>query len=56
MQSAVSAPKSAAFVQRVYRKEAGAFIMYAILETGGKQYRVQQGDVLYVEKLPHEEL
>jgi large subunit ribosomal protein L21 len=25
--------------------------MYAIIETGGKQYRVQQGDVLRVEKL-----
>lgn len=29
--------------------------MYAIIETGGKQYRVQQGDVLYIEKLPVEE-
>ena len=25
--------------------------MYAIIETGGKQYKVAQGDVLYVEKL-----
>ncbi|MCX7614351.1 MAG: 50S ribosomal protein L21 [Clostridiales bacterium] len=25
--------------------------MYAILETGGKQYRVQEGDTIYVEKL-----
>ncbi len=25
--------------------------MYAIIETGGKQYKVQEGDVLYVEKL-----
>jgi len=25
--------------------------VYAIIETGGKQYRVQQGDVIYVEKL-----
>lgn len=25
--------------------------MYAIIETGGKQYRVQQGDTIYVEKL-----
>lgn len=25
--------------------------MYAVLVTGGKQYRVQEGDVLYVEKL-----
>ena len=28
--------------------------MYAILETGGKQYRVEQGDTIYVEKLPYE--
>lgn len=26
--------------------------MYAIIETGGKQYRVSEGDVLYIEKLP----
>lgn len=25
--------------------------MYAVLVTGGKQYRVQEGDVLFVEKL-----
>ncbi len=25
--------------------------MYAIIETGGKQYRVQAGDVLFIEKL-----
>lgn len=25
--------------------------MYAIIETGGKQYRVQEGDVLFIEKL-----
>ena len=25
--------------------------MYAIIETGGKQYRVEQGDVLFIEKL-----
>jgi large subunit ribosomal protein L21 len=25
--------------------------MYAVLATGGKQYRVQEGDVIYVEKL-----
>lgn len=28
--------------------------MYAIIETGGKQYRVREGDNLYVEKLPAE--
>ncbi len=26
--------------------------MYAVIKTGGKQYRVQQGDQLRVEKLP----
>ena len=25
--------------------------MYAIIETGGKQYKVQSGDILFVEKL-----
>jgi large subunit ribosomal protein L21 len=25
--------------------------MYAIIETGGKQYKVQAGDVLFIEKL-----
>lgn len=28
---------------------------YAVFKTGGKQYRVQQGDVIDVEKLPNEE-
>ena len=25
--------------------------MYAIIETGGKQYKVENGDVIYIEKL-----
>ena len=25
--------------------------MYAIIETGGKQYRVEQGNIIYIEKL-----
>lgn len=25
--------------------------MYAVIETGGKQYRVQEGDTIYIEKL-----
>ena len=25
--------------------------VYAVIQTGGKQYRVQQGDVIYVEKI-----
>lgn len=29
--------------------------MYAIIETGGKQYKVSQGDVVFVEKLDAEE-
>lgn len=28
--------------------------MYAIIATGGKQYRVSQGDIIYVEKLEME--
>ena len=29
--------------------------MYAIIETGGKQYKVSQGDVIYIEKLEEAE-
>ncbi len=29
--------------------------MYAVIETGGKQYRVQEGDVIFVEKIDTEE-
>lgn len=29
--------------------------MYAIIETGGKQYKVQEGDVIFVEKLNAED-
>ncbi len=25
--------------------------MYAVIKTGGKQYKVQEGDVIYIEKL-----
>ncbi len=28
--------------------------MYAVIETGGKQYRVNEGDVIRIEKLPEE--
>lgn len=28
--------------------------MYAIIETGGKQYRVAEGDILFIEKLDAE--
>ena len=29
--------------------------MFAVIETGGKQYKVQNGDVIYVEKLAQQE-
>ena len=28
--------------------------MYAVIVTGGKQYRVSQGDIIYIEKLDQE--
>ena len=28
--------------------------MYAVIETGGKQYKVQQGDTIEIEKVPGE--
>ncbi len=36
------------------RKEGRSFMKYAIIETGGKQYRVTAGDVIFVEKLDAE--
>ena len=29
--------------------------MYAVIETGGKQYKVQEGDTIFVEKIEAEE-
>lgn len=29
--------------------------MYAVIETGGKQYKVQEGDVVFIEKLEADE-
>ena len=29
-------------------------IMHAIIQTGGKQYKVTEGDTLFIEKLPNE--
>ena len=29
--------------------------MYAIIETGGKQYKVEKGDVIFIEKLAADE-
>lgn len=36
-------------IRRVHNE--GGVIMYAIIETGGKQYRVTEGDVVSIEKL-----
>ena len=33
----------------------GYYLMYAVIETGGKQYKVREGDVLFVEKIPADE-
>ena len=30
---------------------SGGAIVYAIIATGGKQYKVEEGDIIYVEKL-----
>ena len=39
-----------------FRKAEPSFIMaYAIVKTGGKQYRVEEGQTLLVERLPEEE-
>lgn len=35
-------------------KEKAGKNMFAVIETGGKQYKVQYGDVIYVEKLTKE--
>jgi len=45
-------------VQKIHYLDSGEMKeeinMYAIIETGGKQYRVSEGDVVRVEKLPGE--
>jgi large subunit ribosomal protein L21 len=47
------APKCASALPKMARLvRGGKNLMYAVIETGGKQYRVQSGDVISVEKLP----
>ena len=29
--------------------------MFAVIETGGKQYKVSEGDIVFIEKLSNEE-
>ena len=43
--------KKRVFPARHSETYKGETFMYAIIETGGKQYKVQAGDVVYVEKL-----
>ena len=50
----LSAPQKAPPRQRVY-KEREVLFVFAIIETGGKQYKVNEGDVIFVEKLAAEE-
>ena len=35
----------------ILTKEREVLFVYAVFETGGKQYKVSEGDVIYVEKL-----
>lgn len=39
---------------RLYREAGATSLKHAIIVTGGKQYRVAEGDVIYVEKLEAE--
>jgi len=34
---------------------AGGFFMYAVIRTGGKQYRVAPGDVVKIESVPSDD-
>jgi large subunit ribosomal protein L21 len=54
MQSpSVSAPiEHTICVLRPDTQAAGGFVMYAVIRTGGKQYRVAPGDVLKIESVP----
>jgi large subunit ribosomal protein L21 len=38
-----------------YTNKGGAFLMYAIIESCGRQYKVAEGDVVFFEKLNAEE-
>ena len=40
---------------RLYREAGATSLKHAIIVTGGKQYRVAEGDVIFVEKLDAEE-
>lgn len=48
----VTKPRRATSSTDTRAAKEGAEVMYAVIKTGGKQYRVEQGDRLRVEKLP----
>ena len=49
-----SIPEKRESPTQLARPKGGKKQMYAIIENGGKQYKVSEGDVLKVEKLPQE--
>ncbi len=46
--------KASPRVQRVYNEREVLFV-FAIIKTGGKQYKVTEGDIIFIEKLGAEE-
>ena len=46
--------KSALIVRRLWDSGRRTFIVYAVIETGGKQYRISEGDTIRVERLQSE--
>ena len=49
----LSAPKNAAFISASLSEREVLFV-FAIIETGGKQYKVNEGEIIFVEKLDAE--
>ena len=45
----LSAPKNAAIIARLNEREV--LFVFAVIETGGKQYKVIEQDIIFVEKL-----
>ena len=45
----LSALKNAAIIARLNEREV--LFVFAIIETGGKQYKVNEGEIIFVEKL-----
>jgi large subunit ribosomal protein L21 len=40
------------YTKKAHRANLESYTMYAVIKTGGKQYRVKTGDVLKIEQLP----